>query len=783
MRTIRSLLLFAAVLALLLGAWACAEDNDNREFDDDDDDDSFDDDIDDDDATPDDDTGDDDTGDDDTLDDDTIDDDTGDDDTIDDDTIDDDDDTPPPPTTDEARAAGFKLFYRERVDRLILSWNRFGLAGDAVAATNIGKHNIAKSGNEYEVLGGETDNNDIGASVFATWYAYQAFGGRNLELTLIRQFEGLAFYEAVTGHTGLTSREVLPGWTRTMDGVNDTIYRTRDGINPFTPPVVFSTALEQEILDTFYDDIVMTYRENPLEYYPNFRSTSEMGDYAVTYVFSDPPTYLHISNCCSSWKISQIGTWEGAFWGNHNSRDNFPDMSFGFLAAMEAAQSKDLPADLAQAVQEALEAGHRIGDRITADDNVQMTVPEWEDYNELMPGGQIRPDGQTEWQDLGSLASCPMAYMAKALSTDGLDAPLPVLPLPGSIEMSAIRYLLELIGMPGVPLPVLKCRSIDDAFVGMTWGDLLDLEIFGVPWYEIAFAIAEIWPDLFPDLLGSTGDDFKEMELAVMALCQYAEIYQKDDLYDLAQETMQNLIDIHRILAELAYSAAASPNRQGNPAAYDEMIKGAEEHLYVAAIIARQFGIEAPDEDLNDFTIGHQRAANIENILSLGDTATWALKTDEEIMAAIQAELDSKAEKEPWIVARYWERFPEDPPIRRNGDGYEAINLDGEWQSVENPWHAWYGASKLMFEASLCTKSPWTLSCDWAVLGCARPDLDGSGAVDAADRTLFDAAYATYSGETCDEGNSWCEGADLDRSGAADESDTAFIEAADGCWY
>ena len=51
----------------------------------------------------------------------------------------------------------------------------------------------------------------------------------------------------------------------------------------------------------------------------------------------------------------------------------------------------------------------------------------------------------------------------------------------------------------------------------------------------------------------------------------------------------------------------------------------------------------------------------------------------------------------------------------------------------------------------------------------------------AADRALFDAAYAAYSGQECDEGNDWCEGADLNRSGAADEDDIAFIEAADGC--
>ena len=41
-----------------------------------------------------------------------------------------------------------------------------------------------------------------------------------------------------------------------------------------------------------------------------------------------------------------MGAWEGAYWGNHNSRDNFTDYALGFLAAMEAAATPGLPADL-----------------------------------------------------------------------------------------------------------------------------------------------------------------------------------------------------------------------------------------------------------------------------------------------------------------------------------------------------------------------------------------------------------------------------------------------------
>jgi hypothetical protein len=65
--------------------------------------------------------------------------------------------------------------------------------------------------------------------------------------------------------------------------------------------------------------------------------------------------------------------------------------------------------------------------------------------------------------------------------------------------------------------------------------------------------------------------------------------------------------------------------------------------------------------------------------------------------------------------------------------------------------------------------------------GCARPDLDGSGAVEQADQTLFDAAWELYGPPEpvlCGQPNDWCGGADLDRSGELDEEDQAFLEAA-----
>lgn len=775
-----SLLVFFVLLLSCLIAAGCDDD-------DDDDNDSQDDDaspLDDDSSPADDDDNNDQTSppadDDDDDDNDDNDNDDNNDDNDDDDNDDNDDLTPPPDVENPARAAGFKLFYRERLDRLMLAWNRFGLVGDAAFGTNIHKHFIAKAGDEYEVLGGESDNNDLGVSIWSAWHAYRNFGGRNLELTLIRQFEGLAFYEAITGHPGITSREVIPGWTRLMDGVNDQITRTRDG-EPFTPPVVFSGALEQEILDAFYDGIVVNYRENPYEYYQNFKPRGELTGYAVTYVFSDWEDWLHVSNCCSSWMETKLGIWQGAYWGNHNSRDNFPDMSLGFLAAYEAAKDETLPEDLSAAVTAAVEAGHRIGDRIVADSSIQMTVDEHHDYDTLVPGGQVRPDGRTEWQDLGSLASCTTVYLAKAISTEGLDVPLPELPMPGAIETSAIYELLRLLGFEDIVLPVLNCTSIDDAFVGLTWGELLDLEVFGVSWIDLAYLVAELFPELLPELLGKTGDDFKEMEMGAMALCYYSQINEKDDLLRKARRHLSHLLEMHYILADLAYTGAAASRGAAWEGAYADLIKANEEHLYVAAFMANLCGLEAPLEDFDNFSYGESYAAYLESILNLADTAPWTLLTDEEIMAQIQAELDGKIDGEPWIVERYWARFPDAPPVRRAGDGYEAINAAGEWQAVENPWHTIWSARKLAYEAPLCTKAPWVLSCDWAALGCARPDLDDSGAVDAADQTLHETLLATYSGVVCNEDNTWCEGADLDRSGAADADDRDFMTAAQGC--
>ncbi len=711
------------------------------------------------------------------------------DDDVNDDVDDDYDDITPPEVNPDARADAFKLFYRERAERVLLSLNRFGLAGNSVFGTAINKYYIAKSGNEYEVVAGPNDNNPIGLTVFGAWNLYKAIGGRTLELTLIRLFEGLWFSEQVSGHSGLTNREALPGWTRVMDGVNDTITRTRMG-DPITPPYVYDAALEQEILDAFYDGVIYTYRENPEEYYFHFKARNELPEFAISFVFDELPDYLRISNCCSSWMISKLGDWQGAFWGNHNSRDNFTDYALGYLAAFEAENTEGLPDDLAQAAQRAADAARRVGDAIVGAGMIQMTVDEHHDYNTLVPGGEVRPDGATEWQDLGSLSSCQMAYTAQAISSEGLSYPVPQVPLPGAIETSALKYLFDILGLP-IPVPVSYCYTMDDAFVGIGWGELLDLEVFGIPIWDITALLSELYPGLFYDLLGSMMDDFKELVLGAVNLCFYARIQGDEELYFHAQQTLNHLVQLTRILGDLVYGIArddalrAQAEAELGADAIADTIASTEEFYYLAALYARMFDIDSPMEHFGGFGIGQTKTNWIESQLDHADTTYTALLTDEEIREMIVNKL---ATKESWIQDRFYERFgPEDSflaAVRRAGDGYECLAPGGEndnWMPTENTRHWWFGDINLFREALLCDNEPHTLDCTWAALGCAPADLDDSGAVDAADQTLFDAAWTTYGENASCAQPDWCDGADLDQSGTLDADDQGYMAAAQGC--
>ena len=688
----------------------------------------------------------------------------------------------------QAKEDAFRLFYRERVQRALRSLNRFSLSGDAVAASAFGGGSFARSGDHWEVVPGPDDNNPFGKTLFSTWKLYRAMGGRDLELTLIRMFEGIVFNEAVSGHPGLTTREAFPAWTRTMDGVGGTISRTRFGL-PVTPPVVYPAALEQEILHAFFDGTVVTYRENPEETFFNLMPALNTGSFAVTYVFDEldrAPPFLRQSDCCSSFMISQKGPWQGAIWGNHNSRDNFTDYAMGFLAAFEAEATDGLPEDLALAAHNAAEAARRTGDRVRAHGNVLMTVDEWHDYETLSPAGSMNPDGEVEWQDLGSLSSCQMAYVAHAVSSEGLHWPVPETPLPGAIETSALRDFFRQLGLPPPPLPVVQCRSLDDALLGLTWRDILDMEIFGLPLWEVADLIALIDPDLFPGLLGTMMDDFSEMMLGAVLLCYYAEHVDDARLYGAALRTLDNFIELQKILARLVFRAARNPFvlRVQGAETMAEQVKSANEMIYKGAVYARLFGFDSPAEDLQDFALGDASTRSIEALLDEGDTTERPLRTDAELAAEIEAKLAATLDRAPWRVDRYRDRFGETYPVRRAGEGYECIGPDDDWIPTENARHQPFNFQDLglWFEAPLCVHDTDTLDCTWASMGCAPADLDGSGQVDGADQALFDEARERYGwNATCSAANEACDGADLDGSGRLNHEDEAYMGAAQGC--
>ena len=683
----------------------------------------------------------------------------------------------------EARAAGFRLFYRERLERILTAYNRFAMAGDVVPATTFGLVAVAREGNRFEVVPGPNDNNPIGHGAFVAYQAYKAFGGRPLELTLIRLFEGLAFLEAVSGHPGLTCREALPGWTRTVDGFAGTVSRIRDGL-PVEPPAFYPSALEQEIVATFYGGAFFTYREDPYEYYYHLKPVQQLEQYAITWVFSEPPRFLRISDCCSSWMATGKGSWKGAYWGNHNSRDNFPDLAIGYLAAMECANDGTAPPDLREAASRAIEAGRRVGDAVVRHGGVLMTVGEAGGYDDLIPAGMVRPDGMTEWQDLGSISSCQMDYLAQALSTDGLSLPAPEIPLPGALEKVWLEAFLRGLGLD-IRLPEASCADIDQAYLGRSWEELLETEILGMPWYEFAEILSRLDPGLIPSLLGSMMDDFDELELAVVALGYYARIAGKPDLLDSARRTLLHLVSLQRILAGLVYGDGGSgwgPAAQGDPSVrYD-----ADEMRYIAAVRARMFGLEAPPEDFKGFARGERHNQWIESQLQRPETGPWPLLGDEEIRQRIEKEL---LRREAWIQERYRRRFADGPPVRRTTQGYEAIGPDDTWVAVENPRHEWFGGYSFLYEIPLCVWDPWSLDCSWAAMGCGRADLDEDGKVDASDVAHFEETWERFGlpspwphgAPDCSPSNDWCGRADLTRGGRLNEEDRAFMEAAQGC--
>ena len=665
-----------------------------------------------------------------------------------------------------AAADAFRLFYRERVERAVLAYNRFAVFGDSVFATTIGRKTIARQGNEYEIVPGPTDNNLVGTTAFGVWYAYRIFHSRTLALSLVRLFNGLAFMEEVTGIPGLTVREALPGWTRVMDGNAGTIERTRLGA-PVLHPWPLSAALESEILRTFYQGIRVTYREDPSEYTFAFKPVEELTDYAITYSIDERPRFLRVSNCCRSTMATPAGyPWAGAWWGNHNSRDNLPDLLLGILAAMEAVRDPAVDPEVREAALRAVEAGRRIGDLIGASDQNLMTVDEVHDYGDLTVSGAVRPHGDPENQDLGSMSACPMVYMARAVSSDGLDLPYPELPLPGEIEQMLLRDLLGI----DIDLPIYSCHDVNDAYFGTSYATLLQSEPLGIPWLDLAECLDILSPGLAGDIIGSFQNDYDDIVEATAGVVHYARLSGKTELEEAARRALHDQTNLMRRFADVIY-ARTNPGERAL-------------QRYEAAVFDALGGITPVAEDFAGFALANQRLQSIENLLEPEETAAAPLKSDAEILSQVEAAL--AGEKLDSVVQRYRDTYGNTPPVRRNGDGYQArTSLDPVWRPVENPRHKIpAGDHKLLQEIPICVLAPEILDCTWAALGCAVADLDGNGGVDEADALRFEAAFAQFQGTPengCRPANGWCGGADLDRTGELTALDREFMTAASGC--
>ncbi|MGB0590229.1 MAG: hypothetical protein ACPGU1_11160 [Myxococcota bacterium] len=675
-----------------------------------------------------------------------------------------------PVANPEAAARAFKLYYKERVERVVVAHQRYGVFGDVTFGTAIDRAYVAIDGDEVEIIGGPKDNNLIGTATWTTWEAYQIFGGRLLELATLRLFGGLSFFEDVSGHPGMTAREVLPGWTRVVDGREGqrSVTRTRDG-SPVVSPWEIDADLEAEMIATFWDGRHYTYRENPAETTFAWTPVGNMGEYAITFSYDTLPDYIGVSNCCSSFKQVPEGyPWAGAFWGNHNSRDNFPDLMLGYLAVMEAAKAEGLSPTLKEAAQRAEAAGHRIADEALANNNALMTVDEWNDYETLVVGGTIRPHGEAELEngDLGSMSSCPMAYLSQAMTTVGLDTPIASVPLGTNAEAALMgseegaTFGLECEVAEGPP----QCQKLDDAYCGLTWSTLEELQVLGMPWLELAATWDENEPGKAAELLGGFQNDYDDVVESMMALVRYAQITGKTTLEEETRAVLGDLTDLMRLFADIVWLSTRP----------DEYAK----QRYEAAMFDAYAGREVVTEDLKDFEREEGRMAHIEGALTMGDTSPWPLKTDEEI-AAIVGDMVA-GEKLDMIVEKYQESYGDTPPIRRTETGYEARGFPLEkrpWVEVENPRHAHIGSMELLQALPLCRTAPHLLDCTWAKFGCAHVDHDGSGEVTEADRP----DPAKNGATDCTAENDWCDGADLDQTGTVDATDTAFFDAAMGC--
>ncbi len=681
---------------------------------------------------------------------------------------------PGPAGTDASRARAFKLFYKERLDRVLVAYNRFALFGDPSFGIAVDRADVARDGDAYDVVVGPKDNNLIGTPVRAVWHAWRHFRSRTTELTLLRMLRGMVVYEAVTGIPGLTSRMVLPGWTLTIDGGAKTAKRTRGGATVTSPLPALDPALEAELIETFWGGITMTVRMDPTDTILTYQPGRDPAGYAITHSIPNLPDFIRISDCCATLRrIPEGYPWAGAWWSNHNSRDNYPDIALGFVAAEEALAFDDTPADLRTAAGDVVAAGKRVADGVEAAGGNIMTVDEYHSYGELTVSGEIRPHGLPENEDLGSMGSCPMALLNRALSTRGLDATPEGVLLPGTVE---VLIQADYPGLIDCPFEAPRqCTHIDDAICGLSWASLDQLTVFDTPIFELAAQLEADAPGSSEGLLGAFQNDFDDVAEAMVSLHALLLAQGNAELAAQAQASVGHLTDIMRRFADVIYSAK-KPERQA-------------EQRYEAAIFDALAGREANAADLGDFGIEEARVAGAEALLSVPESQPVALYTDEQLLKLVTdglAGLEDKSGpgRSDAIRARYAATYPDGmPPIRRAGDAYEARQGNGPWVAAERPRHVPLGSFDLLQALILCTTAPQLLDCSWAAIGCGPLDLDDSGTVDAADATAFEAAVTTSGeGAACADGApAGCGGADLDGSGTIDASDRAFMAAAQGC--
>jgi hypothetical protein len=674
-----------------------------------------------------------------------------------------------PPGTDESRARAFKLFYRERMDRVLVAYNRYSLFGDVGFGLAVGRAQVARDGDSYDIIVGPQDNNLMGTPLRSVWHAWRHFRTRTAELTLIRMLRGLEFFEAVTGHPGLTSRMALTGWTLDIDGVAKTVKRSRGGVE-VASPLTTDAALEAEMIATFFDGMQMKYRMDPKDTYLTFLPGWDPVDYAITLSMPDLPDFIRISDCCATlFRTPEGNPWADSWWSNHNSRDNFPDIALGLLAAEEAQAFGETPAAVREIAARVTSAGVRVADLIEANGGNIMTVDEYHPYSEIVVSGVVRPHGLVESEDLGSMASCPMALLSRALSTEGLSAEPEDVFLPGTQELLIERDYPGLIECP-FEQPR-RCVSIDDAICGLPWARMDELKVFDQPIFELA---EELEAGAAEALLGAFQNDFDDIAEAMVTLQALLAVKGQGALAAEARDSVGNLTNLMRRFADVIYGAL-KPEKQAD-------------QRYAAAIFDGLAGRDVVMADVGTFEPEETYMARAEALLDFPVGVPAKLHTDEELLKMITdglANLEDKSGpgRSEAIRKRYAATYPDGkPPVRRAGDAYEARQGQGPWVPAERPHHVGTGGLHLMEAVILCTTAPHLLDCSWAAIGCAPADFDNSGTVDAADSALFEAAFAAAgAGAVCRSASQPCGGADLDASGALDASDRAFMAAAQGC--